>query len=188
MRPVRTRRSSPLSSTLIALLVTACAFTPDSPSPTDPHGVTTTTTIPTPTTTVTLEEGLENYRECVTEQGVSMGEIELDGLGRPRMAAAMEDLDFTDREVLEALDSCSPELTTGALDLGPDPVLRDMVQTGLKELADCIRREGVAGYPDPVAGFNGLGSPFPMSRIPWTDPDLADAVAVCSERLGASST
>jgi hypothetical protein len=169
------------------LLAAGCVSTIDGPSPTDPLGVTTTTTIPTTTTTVTLEEGLDSYRECLTEREIAIGEIELDARGRPQMAAAMAELDFTDRNVLEALDSCSPELATGALDLGPDPVLREMVQAGLEDLADCIRREGVVDYPDPVAGFSGLGSPFPVNRIPWTDPDLADAVARCSSQLGASS-
>lgn len=176
-----------MCSVLVGFLISGCAATADEPSPTDPLGVTTTSTLPTTTTAVALEPGLDNHRDCLTQRGVTIGEIGIDARGRPLMAAAMDGLDFTDRNILEALNECSPELTTGALDLGPDPVLRDMVQEVLGELAECMRRSGVPGYPDPVAGFNGLGSPFPVDRIPWTDPDLADAVAVCSRRLGASS-
>ena len=184
--PIR-RFSSPLA-VLLALAVSACVSTADGPSATDPLSVTTTTTLPTTTTTVTLEEGLDNYEECLAGRGVSIGQIELDGLGRPRMARAMSGLDFGDPDVLEALDECGPELSTGALDLGSDPVLREQVQSHLEELAECLRRQGVAGYPDPVSGFSGVGSPFPMSQIPWADPDLAEAVMVCGSRLGSSAS
>lgn len=175
------------SHLITALTLAGCVATADAPSPTDPLSVTTTTTIPTTTTTVTLEEGLANYRSCLSELGVDIGEIELDGLGRPRLARGMSGLDFGDREVLEALDSCGQELSTGALDLAADPVLRDLVQSSLEELAECLRRQGVDGYPDPRTGFNGLGAPYPVDEIPWTDPDLANAVTVCSSQLGASS-
>lgn len=189
MGVVPIRRGSSQLAVLVALLlsVTACTSTADRPSPTDPLSVTTTTTVPTTTTTVTLAEGLDNYEECLDARGVSIGEVELDGLGRPRMAKAMSGVDFTDPEVLTALHDCGPELSNGALDLGADPVLRDQVQTSLEELADCLRRQGVAGYPDPVSAFSGLGSPFPIGRIPWTDPDLDGAMSVCGSRLGAAS-
>lgn len=186
MKPVRSRRFT-LCAILSGTLISGCVAAADGPSPTDPLGVTTTSTIPSTTTTVTLEEGLDDYRECLSQRGITVGEIGIDARGRPQMAAAMDGLDFTDRNVLEALSECGPELATGALDLGPDPVLRDLVEAQLGELAECIRRNGVPEYPDPLVGFNGLGSPFPVERIPWTDPDLADAVAVCSSPLGASS-
>jgi len=44
----------------------------------------------------------------------------------------------------------------------------------------------VEDFPDPVPGFDGVGSPFPNSRIPWTDPDLPDAMAACRD-LATSS-
>lgn len=187
MKPVRTRRLSSLLPVLGAVLLTGCVATADGPSPTDPPGVTTTSTASTTSTTVDLGEGLGNYRECLSQQGVSIDEIALDARGRPRMADAMDDLDFTDRAVLEALNTCGPELATGALDLRPDPELQEMIQAGLDDLAECMRRRGVPAYPDPVEGFNGLGSPFPVERIPWTDPDLAEAVTACSPLPGASS-
>lgn len=182
------RRFSPQLVVLSALVAVAgCVSAVDGPSPTDPLSVTTTTLIPVSTTTVTLEQGLAAYQECLSGQGVAAGEIQLDGRGRPRMAQALADLDFSDRTVLEALETCAPELSSGALDLSADPMLRDLIQTGLEDLADCMRRQGVADYPDPVPGFGGLGSPYPLDRIPWSDPDLPTAVSVCSSRLGASS-
>lgn len=184
MEAVRARRFTFL---ITALTLAGCVSAADGPSPTDPLSVTTTTIIPTTTTTVTLEEGLANYQSCLSDLGVDIGDIELDGLGRPLLARAMADLDFGDREILEALDSCGPELSTGALDLGPDPELRDLVLSSLEEFAECLRRQGVVGFPNPRVGFNGLGAPFPVDEIPWTDADLPDAVTVCSARLAASS-
>lgn len=187
MGAVFTRRLSSRTAVLAISIsfVVACTSTADGPSPTEPLSVTTTTTVPTTTTTVTLEEGLDNYEECLAERDVSVGDIELDGLGRPRMARAMSELDFADPVVLQALQECGPELSTGALDLDADPVLRAEVQANLEDLAECLRRQGVTGYPDPVPDFSGLGSPFPLDRIPWTDPDLDGAMSVCSSRLGA---
>lgn len=118
------------------------------------------------------------------EAGVAVGEISLDGLGRPRMADALSGLDLSDRSVLDALEECGPHLSSGALDLGNDPDLRELVRTSLEEFARCVRLEGVADYPDPVPDFDGLGSPFAIDRIPWADPELSQAVAVCSELLG----
>lgn len=189
MRPDSIRRSKfPAALATLLLTLTGCVSVADGPSPTDPLSMTTTTVIATTTTTVTLEQGLANYRDCLAERGVPMEEVQLDGRGRPRMALAMSELDFSDRVVLDGLNVCGPELSTGALDLSADPALRDLVQAGLEDLAACLRSQGVDAYPDPVPRFDGLGSPFPVDRIPWTDPDLGDAVAVCSRRLGASSS
>lgn len=163
--------------------LTGCVAGATGPSPTEPHGFTTTTTVATTTTTVTMEQGLERYRSCLDEQGVSIGEIPRDGLGRPRMAAALSGLDLDERVVLDALETCGPHLATGALDLQADPELRALVQASLDRFARCVRSRGVADYPDPVAGFDGIGSPFPVNRVPWTDPDLPSAVTACTSHL-----
>ncbi|HEX6300107.1 MAG TPA: hypothetical protein VF148_06560 [Acidimicrobiia bacterium] len=165
----------------MAILVSGCIAGADGPSPTDPHGFTTTTTIPVTVTTATVEESLGSFRECLRERGVGVGRIRLDVFGRPRLAEALRGLDLTDRDVLDALASCGQHLRAGALDLSSDPDLRELVQDTLVELADCLRSWGVEGFPDPVPGFDGVGSPFPDARIPWTDPDLPDAVAACRD-------
>ncbi len=182
------RVAFPTLLSALLLTLTGCLSIADGPSPTDPLSVTTTTVMAETITTVTLEQGLADYRGCLAERGVPIGEVQLDGRGRPRMALAMSELDFSDRVVLEALNACASELSNGALDLSADPALRDLVQSGLEDLAACLRRLGVDGYPDPVTRFDGLGSPYPVDRIPWSDPDLGPAVAACSRRLGASSS
>jgi len=166
----------------VLALLSGCVSGADGPSPTDPHGFATTGELPT-TTTVSIEAGLDNYQRCLSEQGVVVGEISLDGKGRPRMAAAMREVDFADAEVLDALEHCGPELSTGALGLEADPELRHLVVAELEAFAACIRSQGVPDYPDPVPGFNGVGAPYHLNRVPWTDPELPDAVTVCSSQL-----
>jgi hypothetical protein len=145
--------------------------------------VTTTTTIPTTTTTVTLEQGLSDYRQCLASAGVTIGEISIDGMGRPRMAEALAGLDLADRAVLDALETCGHHLSSGALRLDPDPELAELVQLELEEFAECLRSRGVDDFPDPRPEFDGVGAPYPVNRIPWNDPDLTSAVDVCSALL-----
>ena len=165
----------------LSLILSGCVAGADGPSPTDPHLVTTTTTVAATATTVTVEEGLSAFRDCLRDRGVGVGRIRLDALGRPRLAEALRRLDLTNRDVLDSLESCGQHLNAGALDLSPDPRLRDLVQDTLQDLAACLRSWGIEDFPEPVSGFDGIGSPFPNSRIPWTDPDLADAVAACRD-------
>jgi hypothetical protein len=118
---------------------------------------------------------------------VTIGEISLDGLGRPRLAEAMVGLDYSDRIVLSALETCGHILTSGALELTADPRLRTEVVSNLHEFADCMRRFGIVDFPDPVPGFNGVGAPFQTGLIPWHDTRLSDAVTVCMRDVGRSS-
>jgi hypothetical protein len=102
------------------------------------------------------------------------------------MARAMADLDFADGEVLAALGECAP-LIAGALDTSSDPALETLVRSNLEQFAQCVRDQGVTEFPDPVRRFDGVGDPFPQSRVPWTDPDLPAAVIVCGDRMRSTS-
>lgn len=161
----------------LALLVSGCVAEPGGPSPTEPHGF--TTSLFGSAGTLGLEEALNAFRICLGEHGVGIEPIGLDALGRPRLAEALGRLDFTDRAVLDALESCGNHLTNGPLDLSSDPELRDLMQNYLLELAECLRLWGVQDFPDPIPGFHGVGAPFPSNEIPWTDPNLATAVRQC---------
>lgn len=130
-----------------------------------------------------MEEALAGYQACLRDEGVAIGEISRDGLGRPRMAEAFTGLNLGNRAVLDALEHCGPHISSGALDLSLDPELQGIVQSGLEEYAECVRLRGVADFPDPVPGFDGVGSPFSVDLIPWTDPELPAAVATCSAAL-----
>lgn len=170
-----------------ALWLTGCVAAAQGPSPTEPHAITTTTLPPSTTTTLGFDEALVTYRDCLGDEGVTIGEIALDGLGRPRLATAMSGLDFTDRIVLVALERCGPILSPGALDLDGDPRLAAEVLSNLRALADCIRDLGLVDFPDPTPGFHGIGPPFPEGQIPWQDPRLSNAVTVCTHEVGRSS-
>ena len=181
------RRSLPGSLLpLLLLALTGCVAGAEGPSPTDPHGFTTTTTIPVSATTGAIEQGLADFSECMSEQGAPVGDIPRDGLGRPRMAPVLSDLDLTDRVVLDALETCGPHLTAGALALDSDPELQALVQEELDRFSECVRSEGVSDYPDPVPGFAGVGSPYPPSRIPWDDPGLAGAMEACRNLMSGT--
>lgn len=155
-------------------------------SPTDPHSGAITTTIPVTTTTIAVGDALETYRDCLADQGVALEEISTDARGRPRMALALAELDLSDGTVLAALEACGHIMASGLLDLAADPELRSMVRAQLEELAECIRAGGVEDFPDPVLDFDGVGPPFPVNLIPWSDPALTDAMADCSPIGGQS--
>jgi len=163
------------------LVVVGCVAGADGPSPTDPHGLSTTTTLAVTTVTLSPEEGLAQYQECLSSEGLDVPDIPRDALGRPRMAEALKHLDLTERSVLDALEACGEELEAGTLDLSPDPEMQQLVQAALQNLVVCMRARGVEDFPEPVPAFSGVGSPFPVNRIPWADPDLPDAVLACSD-------
>lgn len=165
---------------ILALSLAGCVTGAGAPSPTDPHGVTTTTAPATTTVTRAPEEGLADFRQCMTDHGIALPEIPRDALGRPRMASALQHLDLTDRGNLDALEICGPHLGNGALGLAGDPEMRELVQTALQDLVVCLRARGVEDFPEPVRGYDGLGSPFPVNRIPWSDPDLPLAASDCA--------
>lgn len=180
----RADRTGVVVLTVLGLVLTGCVAGAGGPSPTDPHGFQLTTTLPPSTTTLSVEEGVEAYRSCLSEEGVTLGPVRFDTMGRPRMVEAIAVLDLSDRSVLDALENCGHLIASGPLDLTSDPELAARVREQLADFAECIRLEGVADYPDPVSGFDGVGSPFPANRIPWSDPDLVSAVEVCHRVLG----
>lgn len=165
---------------VFALLLAGCVLGPDAPSPTDPHGLTTTTTLEVTTITQTRDEGLAAFGECMASEGVAIPEIPRDAMGRPRMGLGLQGIDLGDRAVLDALGLCGEHLANGALDLGSDPEMQELVQSSLQDLVVCLRGRGVSDFPEPVPGYEGLGAPFPVNRIPWTDPDLPSAIRRCA--------
>ncbi len=167
---------------IVGLLLVACDAAPLSPSPTEPPREVTTTTLSQTVTTVGAVEGAELFRECMSDRGVDIGSIPIDAQGRPRLDIAMRGVDMGSSETVDALDACSMHLVTGALAMG-DSAVREAVIGALAAFAECMRHRGVPDFPDPVAGFHGVGFPFPVNEVPFEDPDLADAIAACRERI-----
>lgn len=95
----------------------------------------------------------------------------------------MVGVDFSDTESVQALTDCSESLLGGALDLSVWPRLQENVQELLSEFSECVRAQGVLGFPDPVRSFTGVGGPYPLEEIPFDDPGLESAVELCGSRL-----
>lgn len=141
-----------------------------------------TTTLPETATTVGAVEGAEMFRGCMAAQGVDIGVIPLDAQGRPRLDLAMREVAMGSSATVAALDRCSGLLVTGALFMDDTPV-RPEVVAKLTEFSACMRSRGVPDFPEPVAGFHGVGFPFPPGEIPYEDPDLVTAIAECRGRI-----
>lgn len=123
------------------------------------------------------------FRVCLMDHGIEIEEIPVDATGRPRLDLVLVTLDFGDPAVAEAVSACSEHLETGALDLGGEDVLRQEILEQLTDFSRCMVDLGVEDFPDPLPGFVGVGSPFPVAEIPYSDPDFAAAVAVCRTAL-----
>jgi len=167
----------------VALVLAACSDPGTISSPTVSTTPPTTAAGPT-TTTVLALEAVTSYRTCLADNGVSIEPIPYDAAGRPRLELVMREVDLTDEDNVQALTRCAPSLSSGALDMSDLPVLKQGVNDLLSEFSVCLRDRGVEGFPDPVAGFNGVGGPYPLAEIPYEDPDLGDAVDICGERFG----
>ena len=168
-------------SGLLALVValSACAPEVGGPSPTQ---LVTTTAVPlgtgTTTTTVGGSFGAAAFRTCLEDLGVSVEPIPVDANGRIRLDLITRDLDFTDPAVAGAVTDCSKILGVGALDLITAGLVRPTVIGQLESFSRCVRARGVE-FPDPIQGFSGVGSPYPVAVIPYSDPALADAASAC---------
>ena len=168
--------------TLVMVMVAACTPGPDVPSATAPPA--TTTTLP-PTTTVTVmsDVAVDEFRSCLADRGLEIEEVPLDATGHPRLDLVMVTLDVSDPATADAVSTCSELLETGALDFGDDDVLRQQILEQLQEFSRCMVELGVEDFPDPVPGFVGVGSPFPVAEIPYSDPGFTTAVTACRQVL-----
>ena len=152
--------------------------------------ITTTTIAPSTTTTAAVTLGPEaatvEFTACMRDQGIEIPDIRLDDQGRPMLDDAFAAADPSSLELRGALATCASILTqSGALDLSTDPELQALIVEQLKVFSECMRDEGVTEFPDPSPGFDGTGSPFPLERIPLTDPAFQDAVIACQDDLGS---
>jgi hypothetical protein len=164
------------------VLVAACTGGGESPSATIAPGAS-TSTAPSTTTTVVSDIAVESFRDCLGQNGIEIEEVPLDATGHPRLDLVMATLDFGDPATAEAVSFCSEHLEAGALDVGADDQLRQIVLEELQSFSRCMVDLGVEDFPDPLPGFVGVGSPFPVAEIPYADPGFANAVSVCRARL-----
>ena len=163
-------------------LASACTGDGESPSDTAVPAPT-TSTAPSTTTTIVPDVAVESFRSCLGDNGIEIEEVPLDATGHPRLELVMATLDFGDPATAEAVSVCSEHLEAGALDVGGDDRLRQIVVEQLHSFSRCMVDLGVEDFPEPLPGFVGVGSPFPVAEIPYADPGFANAVTVCRARL-----
>jgi hypothetical protein len=166
---------------LASLVTTACTTEANGSSPVD--NVETVTTTSTTTTTLAPNEAIEEFRQCLEDGGLEIEAIPVDATGRPRLDLVLEDLDFSDPAVVRAMTGCASILENGALDLAGEDRLGQAIVTQLSAFSDCMVDHGVEDFPDPVPGFLGVGSPFPVAEIPYSDPQFSSAVSICRSSL-----
>jgi hypothetical protein len=133
--------------------------------------------------TVLSDVAVEEFRVCLAEKGIEIEEVPIDATGHPRLDLVMVTLDFSNPDIAEAVSTCSELLETGALDFGEDDDLREQILEQLQGFSQCMVDLGVEDFPDPVPGFIGIGSPYPIAEIPYSDPGFASAVSACRASL-----
>ena len=150
----------------------------------------TTSTVVQETTTTTserldFEAATLAFTECMRQEGIDFPDVRFDAEGRPLLGEVMEDVDTASEEFTDALGSCAGILTdAGALDLATDPELQAVLVDQLAEFSECMRTNGITGFPDPDPAFTGTGSPYPLGMVPFDDPGFEEAAGVCGETLG----
>lgn len=166
-----------VAATLAVTIAFGCTAAPGGTSESTVVSVTTTTT------TIAGDAAATEYAACLRTGGVEVDDIPIDATGRPMLDAINEQLDYSDPATVEALSACAGILSEGALDLGFDEDFRQAVVDQLAAFSRCVRARGVDAFPDPVPGFIGIGSPYPVAEIPYDDADLPAAVEACEKSI-----
>lgn len=167
-----------LVTALMAVTVAfGCTAAPGGTSESTVLAVTTTTT------TIAGDAAAAEYVTCLRTEGVEVDDIPIDANGRPMLDAINDQLDYTDPATVDAVSACAGILTEGALDLGFDEDFRQAVVEQLAAFSRCVRARGVDEFPDPVPGFIGIGSPYPVAEMPYDDTDLPTAVEACEKTV-----
>ncbi len=132
-----------------------------------------------------FEEGLLRFTACMRDQGVEISDIQVDADGQPILSTdVLEGIDTQSDEFNAAFLACVPILADSApVQLGSDPELQAAVQDTLRDFSQCMRDNGVDGFPDPAPGYDGSGSPYPLSALDTSDSDVDSAFETCGELL-----
>jgi hypothetical protein len=174
--------SKSIRPAVIALVLAAVACNQSGQTPSVTTVATTTTTRP-----LTAEQAAGEFRSCLSDRGLNVPDLPLDQAGRPDLSALADSVDQSSEEWREALTACAAVIVAnGSLDLSAVPELADAVRAQLLAFSACMRSQGVEGFPDPPADFDGTVPPFPFAAIPSDDPELAAAAEACALAVGGA--
>ena len=132
-----------------------------------------------------FEEGLLQFTACMRGLGIDLPDIHVDADGQPILSTdVLEGIDTQSSEFNTAFLSCVPILAESApVQIGSDPELQAVVQDTLRDFSQCMRQNGVEAFPDPAPGYDGSGSPYPLTALDTGDDDVDAAFEECSSLL-----
>jgi hypothetical protein len=152
-----------------------------------PAATTTTEPVVTTTTTIPPAAAVEQFITCLTDAGVAVPGDLVGEDGRPDLGRLQETNDVSAPLFRAVLGRCAAVLAVnGVLATDASPELAAAVREHLAQFAACVREQGVEGFPDPAADFDGHGSPFPEADIPRGAPGFDAAIDVCVGRLNGA--
>lgn len=129
-----------------------------------------------------IEDAVLEFSQCMRDEGVDIPDIQLDADGAPILdAGALQGIDLQSPEFQSAFTSCIGIITdAGAFAFDFDPEIEAIIQDQLQQFAECMRREGIEDFPDPIVG--GSGTPFPLTAFTnLGDPDFQAALETCQQ-------
>lgn len=168
-------RSTPLRTLVVVLVLALIAAACGGDDSANEEGVATlqddTTDSTLPVQRQDIEDAVLEFSQCMRDEGIDIPDIQLDADGAPILDAAnLQDIDLQSPEFQSAFTSCISVITdAGAFAFDFDPEIEAIIQDQLQQFAECMRREGIEDFPDPIVG--GSGTPFPLSAF----SDLGDA-------------
>lgn len=166
---------------LVALVLAAVACNLSSATPSVTTIAPTTTTVP-----LTAQQAAIAFHSCLADHGFNVPDLPFDDAGRPDLSALADSVDQSSADWRDALTSCAAVIVSnGALDLSAVPELAESVRAQLLAFSACMRSQGVEGFPDPPADFDGTTAPYPLDSIPSDDPELGTAAGACALTVGA---
>ena len=132
-----------------------------------------------------FEEGLLQFTSCMRAEGIDLPDIQVNAAGRPILSTeVLDSVDTQSSKFSLAFLKCVPILTEASpLQIGSDPELQAAVQDTLRDFSQCMRENGAELFPDPAPGFDGSGTPYPLTAFDTTDPDLDAAFEACNDLI-----